>query len=70
MVFGGEVKHSRVEFAPFLNAAWFCLCCLVHCKSSACFQCCEEECMQHRGCYTGNPSNDLGFSSKWEVPRA
>lgn len=43
---------------------------LVHCKSSACFQCCEEECMQHRGCCTGNPSNDLGFSSKWEVPCA
>lgn len=26
--------------------------------------------MQHCGCYTGNPSNDLGFSSKWEIPCA
>lgn len=40
---------------------------LVHCESSACFQCCEDERMQHRGCTTGNPSDDLGFSSKWEI---
>lgn len=26
--------------------------------------------MQHRGCGTGNPSNELGFSSKWEIPCA
>lgn len=26
--------------------------------------------MQRCGCYTGNTSNDLGFSSKWEVPCA
>lgn len=64
-----EVKHSRVEHLFRMLPGFVCVA-LVHCKSSACFQCCEEERMQHRGCYAGNPSNDLSFSSKWEVPCA
>lgn len=61
-----KLNIAKRSFAPILNAAGFCCVVLVHCRSSAGFQCCEGE----HGCYTGNPSNDLGFSSKWEVPCA